>query len=136
MIDTIIYDIKGSPVAYITSQFRPTIFLWTGIPVAYLHEEEFVYGINGRHLGWFRNEILFNNDGERMGFTFSTCPVAISKEPVKGKKQSMAKPRPRCRTKSPPKFLSRFADQALTEFLAEGQISPMSEETLDEESQD
>ena len=136
MIDTIIYDIKGSPVAYITSQFRPTIFLWTGIPVAYLHEEEFVYGINGRHLGWFRNEILFNNEGERIGFTFSTCPVATSKEPAKGKKQSMPKTRPRCRVKSPPKFLFRFADQDLAEFLAEGQISSTSEEALAKESLD
>ena len=127
MIDTIIYDIKGDPVAYITAQFRPTIFLWSGIPVAYLHEEKYVYGINGNHLGWFRNEILFNNDGERIGFTFSTCPVATAKEPVKGKKQTMAKPRPRYRAKSPPKFLFRFADQNLAEFLTEGRISPASE---------
>jgi hypothetical protein len=130
MMDTIIYDIKGNPVAYITAQFRPTVFLWSGTPVAYLQEEEYVYGINGCHLGWFRNEILFTNEGERIGFTFSTCPVAISKEPVKGKKQSMPKPRPRCRVKSPPKFLFRFADQALAEFLAEGQISSTSEEAL------
>jgi 4-fold beta flower protein len=136
MIDTIIYDIKGDPVAYITAQFRPTIFLWSGTPVAYLHEEQYVYGINGYHLGWFRNEILFNNDGERIGFTFSTCPVAISKEPVKGKKQSMVKPRPRCRAKSLPKFLFRFADKTLAEFLAEGQISPTSEGSQAEESLD
>ena len=128
MIDTIIYDIKGDPVAYITAQFRPTVYLWSGIPVAYLHEEKYIYGINGLHLGWFRNDILFNNDGERIGFTFSTCPVAISQEPVKGKKQAMAKPMPRCYAVSPPKFLYRFADQNLAEFLAEGQISPASDE--------
>jgi hypothetical protein len=136
MIETKLFNKKGDPVAYITAQFRPTIFLWSGIPVAYLHEEKYIYGVNGLHLGWFKDDILFNNDGERIGFTFSTCPVAIAKEPVKGKKQAMSKPRPRCRAQSPPKFLFRFADQDLAEFLAEGQISSTSEGVQAEKSLD
>ena len=128
MIETTIFDMKGDPVAYITSDYRPTIFLWSGIPVAYIHEREYVYGINGHHLGWVRNDILFNNNGERIGFTFATCPVAIAKEPVKGKKQAVEKIRPRWRVKSHPKFVFNFADQDLKDFLTEGLISRLEEE--------
>jgi len=128
MIESTIFNKNGDPVAYITADFRPTIFLWSGTPVAYLYEKDYIYGINGQHLGWFRHDILFNNDGERIGFTFSTCPVGIAKEPVKGKKKAMDKVRPRWKARIHPKFVFNFADQALEEFLAEGQISPHSEE--------
>lgn len=136
MIETTLFNKKGDPVAYITAEFRPTVFLWSGTPVAYLYEKEYVYGVNGRHLGWFTDQILFNNNGERIGFAFSTCPVSIAKEPVKGKRQLMGKTRPRCRAKSHPKFLFSFADQDLAAFLAEGLISPSSKEAPAEESLD
>ena len=129
MIETTLFDRRGDPVAYITAGFRETIFLWAGTPVAYLYEEEYIYGINGRHLGWFRNDVLFNNDGERIGFTFSTCPVGIAKEPVKGKKQPMDKIKPRWKAITYPKFGFNYADQDLKEFLAEGRSLPDSEES-------
>jgi len=136
MIETTIFNMNGDPVAYITADLRPTIFLWSGTPVAYLYEKEYIYGINGQHLGWFRNDIFFNNDGERIGFTFSTCPVGIAKEPVKGKKQAVDKVRPRWQARIHPKFVFNFADQALNDFLAEGQISPHSEEASAKKSLD
>ena len=136
MSETTIFNRKGYPVAYITSDYRQTIFLWSGTPVAYIYELEHVYGINGHHLGWFRNDILFNNNGERIGFLFSTCPVAIAKETVKGKKQVVEKIRLRWRAQSHPKFVFNFADQDLKDFLTEGLISPHAEEAPAEESPD
>ncbi len=136
MIETTIFNKKGDPVAYITADFRSTIFLWSGTPVGYLYEKEYVYGINGHHLGWFRNDILFNNDGERIGFTSSTCPVGIAKEPVKGKMQVVEKIRPRWRAQSHPKFMFNFADQDLKDFLIEGLVSPLAEEAPSEASLD
>ena len=128
MIETTLFNTKGDPVAYIAADFRRTIFLWSGAPSAYIYEKKYIYGINGHHLGWFRDDILFNNNGERIGFTFETCPVGIAKEPVKGKKQAMDKVRPRWKAKTYPKFSFIYADQDLKDFLTEGQIPPDSEE--------
>jgi len=127
MIETTLFDKKGHPAAYISADFRQTIFLWSGIPVAYIYAEEYIYGINGLHLGWFRDGILFNNSGERIGFTFSNCPVAVAKVPAKGKKQAVEKVRPRWHAQSHPKFLVNFADQDLEDFLSEGLVSRLEE---------
>ena len=73
----------GDSIAHITSDYRETIYLWDGWAVAYLYSKEHVYVINSRHLGWFTDEILYNNHGDRIGFISSTCPVAIAKESIK-----------------------------------------------------
>ena len=67
-----LYDKKGDTVAYIATDYHGAIFLWDGQPVAYLYEEDHLYGINGRHLGWFINEIIYDQEGARIGFTSST----------------------------------------------------------------
>ena len=75
-----LFNKNGLPTAYITDDYNQDIYLWDGHAVAYIFENEHVYGINGDHLGWFVQEIVFNNYGERVGFTSSTCPVTIAKE--------------------------------------------------------
>ena len=122
-METILYSDKGEPVAYIASDYGRTIYLWDGLPVAYLYEEEHVYGANGRHLGWFRDDILYNNHGERAGFTYLTCPVGIAKAPPKKKKAPPEEIRPRWKVPRFPKFGYKPARQSLADPLREGEVS-------------
>jgi hypothetical protein len=80
-----LYDASGRPTAYIVPK-DGSIYLWSGKPVAYLHNEH-VYGFNGRHLGWFEDGIIWAHDGTRAGFTSNTLPVFAQFEPFKAFKQ-------------------------------------------------
>jgi hypothetical protein len=122
-MEKILYNEKGEPVAYIASDYRRTIYLWDGLPVGYLYEEQHVYGANGRHLGWFRDDILYNNHGEMAGFTDLTCPVSIAEAPPKKKKAPPEEIRPRWKVPKFPKFGYKPARKGLAELLRAGQVS-------------
>ena len=121
-MEKILYDKNGDAVAYFAMDYEGIIYLWDGLPVAYLYDAEHVYGINGRHLGWFKDDILFNHAGERIGFTFTTCPVSISKPPVKGKKMRRDEMRPRWQRPPLPKLSFGVASQNLADILKEGHV--------------
>jgi len=127
-VETILYDRNGEAKAYITSDFHNTIYLWDGLAAAYLHEEEHIYGFNGRHLGWFKNDVLFNYRGERVGFTHTTCPVGIAKPPVKEKKLPLDELKPRSGAPALPKLAYHTAQEGLTEFLRQGLVTRYSRE--------
>ena len=132
-----LFDKNGDPVAYISDDYNETIYLWDGSPVAYVYEEEHVYGINGRHLGWWIHEILYNGGGDRIAFASNTCPVAIAKEPPKTKKKPTDEIRPRWKAPPLPKLRFNFASQDLLDFLKEGEVARFYEEPPpEEESQD
>ena len=135
-MDRSLFDKKGFAAAYLADDYLNTIYLWDGSPVAYLYEDVHIYGFNGRPLGWFMDDILYNNRGERIGFTSNTCPVAIAKEPVKSKRQSMDEPRPRWSTPPAPMRSFHFSDQELKDFLLEGQVVRYKEEASEEKSRD
>ena len=134
-MDRTLFNSNGEAEAYISDDYHETIYLWDGTPVAYLYTERHVYGINGRHLGWFIDDILYNNNGERVGFTLSSCPVAIAKEPVKNEKRSRDEIRSRWSAPPTPKLTFNFAEPALSDFLGEGQVDRYREETPTEESE-
>lgn len=136
MADKTLFDKKGNPVAYIADDYNSTIYLWDGSPVAYIYEGQHVYGINGHHLGWWVDEILYNVDGERIAFTSWTCPMATGKEFPKNKKQRTEEIRPRWKAPPLPKLRFDFASQDLADFLMEGHIARFYEESPPEESQD
>lgn len=136
MDDKTLFDKDGNPVAYIADDYNKTVYLWDGSPVAYIYEGEHVYGINGRHLGWWLDEILYNVEGDRIAFTSGTCPVAIGKESQKNKKQRMEEIRPRWKAPPLPKLGFDFASQDLADFLREGQIDRFYEESPPEESRE
>ena len=91
VMEKTLFNKNGEAVAYIMDDYHDSIYMWSGFSVAYLYNEEHVYGINGRHLGWFINEVIYNVQGERIGFTSNTCPVNIAKEPEKAKRRTMMK---------------------------------------------
>ena len=119
-MDRILYNRAGEAVAYIATDFHRTIYLWEGLPVAYLFDEGHLYGFNGRHLGWFKDEVIYNHDGARVGFTSSTCPVSIAKPRPKGKKAPSDEIRPRWSAPPLAKLGFQTADQDLADFLREG----------------
>ena len=129
-----IFNKRGDPVAYISDDYNETIYLTDGSPVAYLYDQGHVYGFNGRHLGWWIEGILYNHDGERIGFTSSTSPVPIGREPTKSQRQSMDEIRPRWEAPPLPKLSFIFADMDLESFLREGQVVMPYEESPSVES--
>jgi hypothetical protein len=117
-----LFNRNGDAVAYLTDDYNATIYLWHGQQVAYLYNERMIYGINGKHLGWFIDGIIYDNSGERIGFTSSSCPVAPSSEPVKPKKLLKDELKPRWKENLLPKLKYTNADADLTEFLSDGQV--------------
>ena len=132
-METTLFDKNGTSVAYMADDYRGTIHLWEGATVAYLYEDQHIYGFNGRHLGWFINDIIFNYQGERIGFTSRTCPVSIAKESVKPRKAPMEEVRSRWTAPPLPKLSFHLAGQELSEFLKMGQIVRFEEEDAIEE---
>ncbi len=135
MNEKTLFNKNGDPIAYIADDYNATIFLWDGSAVAYIYEEEYVYGINGRPLGWWIDEILYDGNGDRIAFSSGTCPVAIGKEPPKTKKEPVDELRPRWALPPLPKLRFDFASQDLVDFLKEGQVAKFYEETPPEASQ-
>lgn len=134
-MDTTLFNKNGEAAAYITSDYNQTIYIWEGIPVAYIYNEEHVYGVNGRHLGWFINGLIYNHRGERVGFTYNTCPVPAGKEPVKPKKYPPEEVRPRWAAPPLPKLMFSLSDQDLDDLLREGEAVRFREESPKEETQ-
>jgi len=124
-MDQTLFDQTGRPVAYLHYDYHGSIFLWNGRAVAYLYENEHVYGINGKHLGWFVDDVLYTNEGTRIGFTIATCPVLVGREPAKAERRPVDQIRPRWKAPPTPKLDFRFADQDFEVFLKEGGIPPL-----------
>ncbi|MBU2497440.1 MAG: hypothetical protein KKE57_00915 [Proteobacteria bacterium] len=121
-MEKILYNNNGDPVAYVAMDYDGTIYLWEGFPAAYIFDDVHVYGINGRHLGWFIADILYDPDGERIGFTYTTCPVSISKPPVKGKKFPKDEIRPRWQRPAQPVLSFGVSRRDLADLLKEGRV--------------
>lgn len=85
--ETTLFDRNGRPLVYIATDDDLTIYSFNGEPLAYLDENNNIYGFNGKHLGWFEENIIWNNQGQRVGFTKATCPVFTQFESFKGFKQ-------------------------------------------------
>lgn len=80
------YDSSGRAVAYIVGDRDLTMYLWEGSPVAYLHEDS-VYGFNGKHLGWLRNDAVHDREGNVVAAFADRFRVPVSPAPFKGLKQ-------------------------------------------------
>jgi hypothetical protein len=122
-----LFNKDGKAVAYITDDYNKTIYLPDGRPVAYLYEEMHIFGINGRHLGWFVDDLIYDHSGERIGFTSSTCPRPPDKEPVKTEKNYRDEIRPRWATPPFPKLSYDSSKRNFESFLRDGQLMDFNE---------
>jgi hypothetical protein len=121
-METTLYDKRGAAVAYIAADPHGAIFLWDGQAVAYLFEAYHLYGINGQHLGWFVNDIAYDHEGLRIGFTSGTCPVPVGERRPRGKRSVIPELKPRWTAPPLPKLTFREAVQGLVDFLSEGRV--------------
>ena len=78
-----LYDDTGEAVAYIDTDEEMNIYLWKGKPVAYLDEQS-VYGFNGKHLGWFKEGIIWDHEGYAVGFIEGAVNKLTKLECLKG----------------------------------------------------
>jgi hypothetical protein len=106
----------------VAEDYFDAVFLWDGQVVAYLYEQEHVYGLSGRHLGWFIGDVLYDQEGARVGFTSATCPVPIGKRGPKNKRSVLPELKPRWAAPPLPKLTFRESGQALADFLNEGRL--------------
>ena len=81
-----LYDSEGESVAYIDTSKDFTIYLWKGKPVAYLGGSS-VYGFNGKHLGWFKDGIIWDHKGYGVGFVKGAVNKLTKLEKLKGLQQ-------------------------------------------------
>lgn len=81
-----LFDRDGQAVAYIDSDSDATIYLWGGKPVAYLAGGH-VYGFNGSHLGWFEEGIIWDHNGNGVGFVRGAVNKLTALEGLKGLKE-------------------------------------------------
>ena len=117
-----LYSANGEPVAYISDGLTKAIYLWDGHPVAYLYDYH-VYGFNGLHLGWFIDDIMYDPDGKRIGFTSTSCPVPVYKETGKAKKYPGDKTGPRYEPPPLPDLSFDYSSEDFEEFLRKGQVT-------------
>ena len=80
-----LFNYNGDAVAYIDIYDELTIYLWDGEPVAYIDNDN-VYGFNGRHLGWFSNEMIIDHMGDSPCVMKSRYPGYTNYEGYKGYK--------------------------------------------------
>jgi len=81
-----LYDSEGEAVAYIDTSENFTIYLWKGKPVAYRGGSS-VYGFNGKHLGWFKDGIIWDHKGYGVGFVEGAVNKLTKLEKLKGLQQ-------------------------------------------------
>ncbi|MEI6638456.1 MAG: hypothetical protein FDX02_00480 [Chlorobium sp.] len=121
-----LYNYTGEAVAYIVDDDM-TIYLSKGDGVAYLDDQS-IYGLNGKHLGWFKDGILWDHEGCAVGYiegayskgVFSKVAVF---ESLKGRRaqpffKSFQDPLP-----IEPVYKSQWATQPMEKFFA---LEPLS----------
>jgi hypothetical protein len=118
-----LFDQKGKPVAYIDEKDGFTIYLWSGIPVAYMVSEQkelHVYGFNGMHLGWFEQGIMYNNQGYIVGFIQDALLMFTEAEPYKPIKKFAPVKLYRDVVPFKPVYRYSFSPMPLVDFLEQG----------------
>jgi hypothetical protein len=78
-----LFDDAGEAVAYIDTDDEMNIYLWKGEPVAYLDGQS-IYGFNGKHLGWFKDGIIWDHEGYAVGFIEGAINKLTKLERLKG----------------------------------------------------
>ncbi len=81
-----IFDHQGEAVAYVDTDEEATVFMWSGLPVAYISGTN-IYGFNGKHLGWINQGILYDHEGYGVGFFKNATTTLTQLESLKGLKQ-------------------------------------------------
>jgi hypothetical protein len=79
MDETTLFNADGVSDVYISfSEDEPTVYMWSGKPVAYLASSVGggfnVYGFNGKHLGWYVSGIVRDHKGRPVCGVYRVVP--------------------------------------------------------------
>lgn len=55
-----LYDRETEAIAYIDYEDDSTIYTFEGEPLAYIEADKWVYGFNGKLLGWYSESVLYD----------------------------------------------------------------------------
>ena len=117
-----LFDVMGTPIAYISYDEENTIYMWDGRPVAYLEPNRTIYGFNGKHLGWFESGFVRNLKGEIAGFNRLAADVFIGYEPYKSYKMYRPYRRYKEYAHYKPYYSHSKSKESLAQFLLTGQV--------------
>jgi hypothetical protein len=127
--ETTLFNAGGSPEAYIWfSENPPTIYMWSGKPVAYLASSVGggfnVYGFNGKHIGWYVNGVVRSHEGNPVcGVHRVVREVSIPKpEPPKPLKQSIPPKTSKELPPSRPLYRRQWSSAQCGLFLSKGEL--------------
>lgn len=81
--DLNLFDSRGRAAVFLEPSDDLTFYLWSGEPVAYLDDDS-VYGFNGKHLGWYRNGAVYDQDGDIVVAPASMFRGAVEAAPPRG----------------------------------------------------
>jgi len=84
--DIELFDSGGNAVAYISPENEMTIYLWSGTPCAYLHDDS-IYGFTGKDLGWFQDGVVYDHGGRVIAATAENFREPVKAAPAKGLKE-------------------------------------------------
>lgn len=84
-METTLFNRNGVPVAYIAEGTNPVIYSFDGTALGHIIKE-CIYNLAGKHLGWFKNHMMFDTRGHRVGYTAQNSPNLTFAEPAKKEK--------------------------------------------------
>ncbi|MCX6154603.1 MAG: hypothetical protein NT007_10620 [Candidatus Kapabacteria bacterium] len=128
--DITLFDKNGEAIAYIAMDQEMTIYMWDGEPVAYLVKKGpsenpkvdlfSIFGYNGKLLGWIKDGILRDKDGNATGFIKGAVNLITNMESMKSMKSM--RPMKSMKEMEPmqPMFTQNWSDISLKYFLEEG----------------
>jgi hypothetical protein len=117
-----LYDKNGDAKAYIDDDH--TIYLWNGDPVAYLSNTNslwHVYGFNGKHLGWYIDGVIYDQNGNPVGAQKDAVSMMTSLEGMKGMKSMMPMKSMKEMAPMKPMLSSSWSRTSLVIFLRAGE---------------
>ena len=127
--ETTLFDADGSPEAYIWfAQDNPTIYMWSGKPVAYLASSIgggfSVYGFNGKHLGWYLDGTVRSHEGNPVCGVHRVARVVSLPKPEapKSLKQPIPLKSPKELAPSRPLFRRQWSSTQCGSFLSQGEL--------------
>jgi hypothetical protein len=117
-----LFDLYGNPIAYIDYSNENSIYMWNGVPVAYLEPDKTVYGFNGKHLGWYENGEFRNIRGEIAGYNLESSPVYTKYEPYKSYKRYLPYKRIKQIANNKPIYGVSRSKESLAQILTSGAV--------------
>lgn len=119
-----LYDSSGNAVAYIDDYVSDrVIYFWDGKPVAYLYQSftgTDVFGFNGKHLGWFEDGKLRDNDGYLIAATKEAIGRITYGETLKGVKDTPPEKKYHEQAPVKPYFSDAWSTGTLRDYLLQG----------------